>query len=67
MADYWNDPNGSARRNLYKFYGIKFVFTTYAEARKLSAENLAMNIGSGIGLLGIVGLHKPVVLFLHPR
>ena len=63
MTDYWNDPDGNARRNLYKFYGIKFIFTVYGEARKFSAENFAMNLGSGIGLLGIVSLQERVSYF----
>ncbi|OQV24654.1 P2X purinoceptor 4 [Hypsibius exemplaris] len=52
-ADYWNAPDGTRRRTLYKFYGIKFVFMVYGKAGRFSPEELAMNLGSGIGLLGI--------------
>ncbi|GAU94295.1 hypothetical protein RvY_06095 [Ramazzottius varieornatus] len=52
-ADYWNDPNGVRRRTLYKYYGIRFVFMVYGKGGKFDPETFAMNLGSGIGLLGI--------------
>ena len=53
-ADYWNAPDGSRRRTLYKYYGIRFVFLVYGKAGRFSPEEFALNLGSGIGLLGLV-------------
>ncbi|XP_055332672.1 P2X purinoceptor 4-like isoform X2 [Paramacrobiotus metropolitanus] len=53
-ADYWNDPqDGTRKRSLYKFYGIRFVFMVYSEAGKFDAETFALNVGSAVGLLGL--------------
>ena len=49
---------------MLKAYGIRFVFNVYGRAGKFSAVVFAMNLGSGIGLLGIATILCDFVL-LH--
>ncbi|OQV12381.1 P2X purinoceptor 4 [Hypsibius exemplaris] len=62
-AYYHFDPSGKSRRDLVKLWGIRFVFNVNGRAGKFSAVNFAMNLGSGLGLLGIASLICEFVLF----
>ncbi|GAU96409.1 hypothetical protein RvY_07861 [Ramazzottius varieornatus] len=55
-AYYYQDMHGNMRRDLIKSWGIRFVFNVQGVAGKFSAVNFWMNLGSGIGLLGIASL-----------
>uniref|UniRef100_A0A914V0W2 ATP receptor n=1 Tax=Plectus sambesii TaxID=2011161 RepID=A0A914V0W2_9BILA len=48
--------NGTISRDLYKAFGILFVFSVQGTAGKFSAMPLAINIGSGVALLGLATL-----------
>lgn len=54
-ANYY-DVSGTASRDLYKAYGIRFVIRVTGKAGKFSIIPLLLNIGSGIGLLAIVSV-----------
>lgn len=51
-ANYY-DRSGSAYRDLFKAYGIRFIIRVTGRAGKFSVIPLLLNIGSGIGLLAI--------------
>jgi len=55
-------------RDLYKAYGILFVITVDAKARKFSLVDLMLKIGSGIGLISLATVScDMVILYLHRR
>ncbi|OQR68497.1 P2X purinoceptor 4-like, partial [Tropilaelaps mercedesae] len=57
LARGWNfryiNKYGNGNRTLHKAYGITFRVTTQARAGKFYLVNLAMKIGSGLGLLAL--------------
>ena len=60
--------NGRATRQQIKAYGILFIITVDAKARKFNALPTFQNIGSGIALLAIATvLCDLFALFLHPQ
>ncbi|XP_055339335.1 P2X purinoceptor 4-like [Paramacrobiotus metropolitanus] len=63
-AHYWTDEYGQGRRTMLKAYGIRVVFNVYGSAGRFSAVVFAMNLGSGIGLLGMATLLCDFIL-LH--
>ncbi|XP_055338957.1 P2X purinoceptor 4-like [Paramacrobiotus metropolitanus] len=61
-AYYYYDASGIQRRDLVKLWGIRFVFNVNGRAYKFSPVNFAMNLGSGLGLLGIASVVCEFVL-----
>ncbi|XP_055353255.1 P2X purinoceptor 4-like isoform X2 [Paramacrobiotus metropolitanus] len=61
-AHYYYDYNGTTRRDLVKLWGIRFVFNVNGRAGKFSPVNFLLNLGSGIGLLGIASVVCEFVL-----
>ncbi|OQV12372.1 P2X purinoceptor 4, partial [Hypsibius exemplaris] len=61
-ANYWADENHVERRTVVKAYGIRFVFNVYGKAGRFSPVVFAMNLGSGLGLLGIATILCDFVL-----
>ena len=45
---------GKPKRDLIKFWGVRFVFLVNGQAGKFCLVNFFMHIGSSIGLFGIV-------------
>lgn len=54
--------NGKEFRDLFKAYGIRFEILTSGSGKRFSAVQLAINVGSGIGLLAIATLVCDIVL-----
>ncbi|OWA51555.1 P2X purinoceptor 4 [Hypsibius exemplaris] len=59
---YYYDANGKSRRDLVKFWGIRFVFLVNGLAGKFSIVHFLMHVGSSIGLFGIASLVCEVIL-----
>jgi hypothetical protein len=54
-ANYYYLPSGdgfSEFRDLYKVYGIRFIFLVTGQAGKFDIVPLLINIGSGLALTG---------------
>lgn len=53
-ANYYRNGSGVQFRDLIKAYGILIIFTVEAQAGRFSIVSLAINIGTGLALLGLV-------------
>ncbi|KAM9441381.1 P2X purinoceptor 5 isoform 2-T2 [Clarias gariepinus] len=53
FARYYRDPDGKTYRSLFKVFGIRFDIMVNGEAGKFSIVPTAVNIGSGVALMGI--------------
>jgi len=53
FANYFRIGNGEEYRDLYKVYGIRFVFLNQGIARKFDFVLLGIQIGTGIGIMFI--------------
>jgi len=64
-----NDPTGYSQwRNLFKIFGIRFVFLVSGEGKKFAFVTLVLNIGTGLALLSIATfLADFITLFILPR
>jgi ATP P2X receptor len=60
------DNNGTLTRDLFKAYGVRFIIKVTGKAGKFNLVPLMQNIGSGIGLLALVGIHCFVHSRIHP-
>ena len=60
--------NRKLQRHLVKAYGILFVIMTSAQGRKFDLTTLLLNLGSGMGLLGIATVCCDLFLrYLHKK
>ncbi|XP_055339661.1 P2X purinoceptor 4-like [Paramacrobiotus metropolitanus] len=62
ISGYWLD-NDEQARYLLKATGIRIVFNVYAVAGRFSIVKFTMNLGSGLGLLGMATLLCDYILF----
>lgn len=63
----YNSFNGQEKRDLFKAYGIRFEILTSGSGSKFSIVPLALNIGSGVGLLAMATLICDfVMLYFEP-
>ncbi|XP_062890510.1 P2X purinoceptor 4a isoform X4 [Mobula hypostoma] len=53
FARYYINQNGTQTRDLYKAFGIRFIIKAFGQAGKFSIIPTMINIGSGLGLLGM--------------
>ncbi|XP_052073580.1 P2X purinoceptor 4-like isoform X2 [Mytilus californianus] len=60
-AKYYKE-NDTEYRTLYKAFGIKFILSVTGEAGKFNLEPFLINVGSGIGLLGIATVLCDIVV-----
>ncbi|CAC5361215.1 P2RX4 [Mytilus coruscus] len=67
-AKYYKE-NDTEYRTLFKAFGIKFILSVTGEAGKFNFEPFLINVGSGIGLLGIATVlcDIAVLYFLKAR
>ncbi|XP_055348458.1 P2X purinoceptor 4-like isoform X2 [Paramacrobiotus metropolitanus] len=61
-SGYWKEE-GVFTRYLYKHTGIRIVFNVYAVARKFSYVQTTINLGSGLGLLGVTTILCDFMLY----
>ncbi|XP_055336564.1 LOW QUALITY PROTEIN: P2X purinoceptor 4-like [Paramacrobiotus metropolitanus] len=61
-AYYFYDAKGGNRRDLVKFWGIRFIFIVTGQAGKFSIVPFVMHLGSSLGLFGIVSLVCELVI-----
>ena len=54
--------NGVLTRDLYKAFGILFVFSVHGEAGKFNVVPLFVKLGSGLALLGLVRSQNPRII-----
>ena len=52
-ANYY-DVEGVSHRDLMKLWGIRFIFNVNGRAGQFCAVTFFLNVGSGLGLLGLV-------------
>ena len=64
----YNSFDGKEKRDLFKAYGIRFEILTSGVGSKFSIVPLALNIGSGVGLLAMATLICDfVMLYFTPH
>ncbi|XP_047450364.1 P2X purinoceptor 5-like [Mugil cephalus] len=51
-ARYFKNADGEIHRSLYKVYGVRFHIMVYGKAGKFSIVPTAINLGSGLALMG---------------
>ncbi|XP_063068780.1 P2X purinoceptor 4a isoform X2 [Engraulis encrasicolus] len=54
FAKYYKNNDGKETRTLIKGYGIRFDIMVFGEAGKFNVIPLLLNVGAGLGLLGLV-------------
>ena len=65
--EYRNVTTGELLRDLYKAYGILFVFSVQGTAGKFNVIPLFINIGSGLALLALVSHFCHISMLLCVR
>ncbi|XP_076842460.1 P2X purinoceptor 4a-like isoform X3 [Brachyhypopomus gauderio] len=56
FAKYYKNEVGKETRTLIKGYGIRFEITVFGKAGKFNIVPTLLNIGAGLGLLGLVNV-----------
>ncbi|OWA51558.1 P2X purinoceptor 4 [Hypsibius exemplaris] len=64
---YYYDADGKARRDLIKFWGIRFVFLVSGRAGKFYSVNFILHVGSSIGLFSCASVICEFLLALTRR
>ncbi|XP_078468228.1 P2X purinoceptor 5-like [Lampetra planeri] len=62
FAKYYRQADGGEQRKLFKVYGIRFDVLVFGKAGKFSIVPTAVNVGSGLALLGAGAFFCDLVL-----